>query len=40
MKLKVEGGYPEVNELYMKVCMVISPYYLDMDKNRDRRKYN
>ena len=39
MKLKMEGGYLEVKELYMGAHMVNSPIFSGMDKNRDRRLY-
>ena len=40
MKLNVEGGYPEVNALYMGARMINGPNYPDMDNNCDRNKYN
>ena len=40
MQLNVEGGYPEVKQLYMGARLVNSPNYPYNNKNRDRSKYN
>ena len=40
MKLRIEGSYPEVKQLYIGAHMVNSPNYLNMYNNRDSNKYN